>query len=113
MAYDKPYITFILSPAKIDLWAWVTATPEEIRMIVFNSGSPQGLIVSIPTGGQTQPIQIEGATLQWIKAQKKTKKKHSFGYNKNNHTISYSLLNFKSMKSLKSWFNNYVCKSTK
>jgi hypothetical protein len=42
----------------------VTATPEEIRMIVFNSGSPQGLIVSIPTGGQTQPIQIEGATLQ-------------------------------------------------
>lgn len=43
-------------------------------MAVFNKGSAQGLIGWIPSGGQTAPIQIDGDTLEWKKAQKKLKK---------------------------------------
>jgi hypothetical protein len=48
--------------------------PEERSNTVFNNGKPNGLTTCIPTGGQTQPIQIEGDILYEKKAQKKLKK---------------------------------------
>jgi len=38
----------------------VAVTPEDTNTIVFNNGIPNGCIGSIPIGGQTQPIQIDG-----------------------------------------------------
>lgn len=43
-------------------------------MTVFNKGNTHGLIVWIPNGGQTAPIQIAGEILEWKKAQKNPKK---------------------------------------
>ena len=54
--------------------AQVTVTPEDNKIAVFNKGSAQGLIVWIPKGGQTAPIQIAGDTLEWKNAQKNPKK---------------------------------------
>jgi hypothetical protein len=48
----------------IALCAHVTVTPEDNKIAVFNKGSAQGLIVWIPKGGQTAPIQIDGDTLE-------------------------------------------------
>jgi hypothetical protein len=50
--------------------------------MVFNKGKPHGFKTSIPSGGHTQPIAIEGAKLQWKKSSKKSKKKHYFRNNK-------------------------------
>jgi hypothetical protein len=49
-------------------------TPEDNKIVVFNNGNPHGSKVTIPKGGQIQPIPTEGAKLQWKKAQKKLKK---------------------------------------
>jgi hypothetical protein len=51
-------------------------------MSVFNSGISSGLKTSIPFGGQIEPISITGANAAAKKAQKKSKKKHNFRYNK-------------------------------
>lgn len=56
------------------LWAQVTVTPDDNKIIVFNKGNAQGLIVWIPNGGHTAPIQIDGETLEWKNAQKNPKK---------------------------------------
>jgi len=48
----------------ITLCAQVTVTPDDNKITVFNKGSAQGLIVWIPSGGHTAPIQIEGETLE-------------------------------------------------
>jgi hypothetical protein len=62
--------------------------PEVNKITVFNKGTSQGLKISIPSGGQTPPIPISGAILEWKNAQKKAKKKHYLAYNKKNHTHS-------------------------
>jgi len=49
-----------VSVRKILLCENVAVIPEETSTIVFNNGIPNGCIGSIPNGGQTQPIQIEG-----------------------------------------------------
>jgi len=56
-------------------WDHVTVNPDDIRITVFNNGTLNGLIVLIPTGGQEQPISIEGERLLWKNAQKKSRKK--------------------------------------
>jgi hypothetical protein len=43
-------------------------------MIVFKKGNPHGFNTSIPCGGQTAPICIDGIKLEWKKAQKNPKK---------------------------------------
>jgi len=48
----------------IALCAQVTVTPEDNKIAVFNKGKAQGLMVWIPNGGQTAPIQIAGDTLE-------------------------------------------------
>ena len=44
----------------IDLWLKFALIPEEIKIIVFNKGNKKGFNGSIPTGGQVQPIHIDG-----------------------------------------------------
>lgn len=58
-------------------WAHVTVTPEANRTAVFRSGTLNGLIGVIPTGGQQQPSSGVGARLLWKNAQKNAKKKHT------------------------------------
>jgi len=62
------------SPAKIALWAQVTVTPEDNKIMVFHKGKPQGSNETIPWGGQVHPMPMEGDNVQWKKAQKKLKK---------------------------------------
>jgi len=58
---SKPRETSALvSTRRILLCEKVAVTPEDTNTIVFKSGIPNGCIGSIPKGGQTQPIQIEG-----------------------------------------------------
>ena len=71
---NKPFVVVERSPAKIALWAQVTVTPDDNRIIVFHKGKPHGSKAEIPWGGQTQPIPIEGDKVQWKNAQKKLKK---------------------------------------
>ena len=52
----------------------MTVAPEVNNIKVFSNGISHGLKVSIPRGGQTPPISIEGEVLEWKKAQKKAKK---------------------------------------
>jgi hypothetical protein len=51
------------SPLKIALCAQVIVTPDDNKIIVFNSGKPQGSNGIMPLGGQTQPTSIDGAKL--------------------------------------------------
>ena len=57
------------------MWDHVTLTPEEIKIIVFNKGTPHGLNTWIPAGGQQDPSSTFGDSLAWKKAQKKERKK--------------------------------------
>lgn len=52
-------------------------TPEARRTAVFRSGTLNGLIGVIPTGGQQHPSSGVGARLLWKKAQKNAKKKQT------------------------------------
>jgi hypothetical protein len=55
----------------------VTVTPDANRTAVFSSGTLNGLIGVIPTGGHVHPNSIVGASLLWKNAQKKAKKKQT------------------------------------
>ena len=57
------------------IWAHVMVAPDERRMVVFSIGTSNGLMASIPTGGQTLPTSTLGLKEAWKKAQKKAKKK--------------------------------------
>ena len=60
----------------INAWcAQVTLIPDEIKMIVFSSGTWNGLNTLIPKGGHIEPTSILGDNLAWKNAQKKLKKK--------------------------------------
>lgn len=70
----RPKIASFLCPLIILWWAQVTVAPELKRITVFKRGTEKGLSGSIPKGGHTTPISIEGDKLLWKKAQKKEKK---------------------------------------
>jgi hypothetical protein len=62
----------------VSLWcAHVTVTPDAKRTAVFRSGTLNGLIGVIPTGGQQHPNSGDGASLLWKNAQKNAKKKQT------------------------------------
>lgn len=48
--------------------------PDASRTAVFSRGTPNGLIVVIPVGGQQHPSSGVGARLLWKNAQKKARK---------------------------------------
>ena len=68
------WVAIAFSPTINALWHTVTVAPEVNNIKVFNKGTSQGEKVSIPKGGQTPPISIDGAILEWKNAQKKAKK---------------------------------------
>lgn len=74
MVTNKPTKASVFSLPTIALCAHVTLTPDDNRITVFKSGIPQGSSVSIPKGGQIQPISTDGDKLEWKNAQKKEKK---------------------------------------
>jgi hypothetical protein len=66
--------TFSLSPIIIAACAAVNETPDAKSNTVFTAGNKKGTIDKTPLGGQTLPIQIEGANAKWKNAQKNEKK---------------------------------------
>jgi L-serine deaminase len=48
--------------------------PDVNKIAVFNKGTSNGLIGTIPTGGHCDPSSIPGDNELWKKAQKKEKK---------------------------------------
>jgi len=63
--YNKVIVAFIRF---LDIRQWcdhVTVNPDDSRIIVFNRGTLNGLIVIIPIAGQVQPVSVEGVSLLW------------------------------------------------
>ena len=71
----KPILVWEKFPIIRAWWAHVTLIPDEIRMIVFNNGTWNGLKTLIPKGGHIEPRSTLGDSLAWKNAQKKLKKK--------------------------------------
>ena len=62
----------------LDIKQWcdhVTINPDDSRIIVFNRGTLNWLMVVTPIGGQIHSVSIEGVSLLWKNAQKKAEKK--------------------------------------
>ncbi len=89
---DIPLIAPLLFPIIIRWCPHVTEIPLLIRRIVLKRGSPIGLIVSIPRGGQECPIKIEGEREKWKKAQNK-EKKSIISLNTNRQNLNLRLSN--------------------
>jgi len=70
----NPKTASILLPAVIAWCAYVTVAPEHNNNKVLSKGTSIGLKVSIPFGGQIEPISIIGAKAAAKNAQKKAKK---------------------------------------
>lgn len=70
MVNIKPLITSVLLPEIIAYWHQVIDAPDVNKITVFSNGTSQGLNTSIPIGGQTDPIWIDGDKLEWKYAQK-------------------------------------------
>jgi hypothetical protein len=60
IVYTKPYKAPLLSPCIKQWWLYVTVTPEDNKITVFNKGSSKGLIESIPKGGHLAPNSTVG-----------------------------------------------------
>jgi len=59
---------------KIEKCAQVIDTPDNIKITVFNKGTPHGFKGCILTGGHTAPRNIDGDKLEAKYAQKNPKK---------------------------------------
>jgi len=70
---SKESIASLNQPKQTARWAHVTEKPEKIKTKVLNKGNSIEGIVWIPTGGNSEPISIEGHKAAWKKAQKKPK----------------------------------------
>ena len=75
IVYNKPYKEPLLFPCIKAWWAYVTVTPEDNKITVFNKGNSNGFIALIPIGGHLAPSSIVGAKALWKKAQNIAKKK--------------------------------------
>jgi hypothetical protein len=56
----KPYKLPFLLPCINEWCAYVTVTPEDNRIIVFNNGNSKGFIACIPNGGHCAPTSTSG-----------------------------------------------------
>lgn len=63
--YTVPIKAPFLLPCIIEWWPYVTKTPEDNKIIVFNKGNSKGLIASIPIGGQIAPDSTVGDNPLW------------------------------------------------
>ena len=98
MVNTKPYNVPDLLPSINEWWAYVTVTPEDNNITVFNNGNSNGLIASIPAGGHEAPISTVGDKALWKKAQKIAKK------NKASETINNATPMFNPLCTDNVWF---------
>jgi len=73
----KPYKVPDLFPCIKEWWAYVTVTPEDNKITVFNKGNSKGFIAWVPIGGHNVPISMLGDKALWKNVQKIAKKKRA------------------------------------
>jgi len=82
IVYNKPYKVPLLFPSINEWCAYVTVTPEDNNIIVFNNGNSKGLIACIPNGGHCDPTSQSGLIELWKKGSKYSQKEEYFRYYK-------------------------------
>ena len=100
--YNIPYKAPLLFPCIKEWWAYVTVTPDDKRITVLSKGSSNGLIASMPIGGQWAPISIVGDRALWKKAQNIAKKNNA------SETINKATPIFKPLCTARVWLPKYV-----
>jgi len=98
----KPYNDPLLLPCIKEWWAYVTVTPDDNKITVFNNGNSKGLIASIPIGGHIAPNSTVGERALWKKVQNIATK------NKASDTINRATPIFKPLWTAKVWLPIYV-----
>jgi hypothetical protein len=102
IVYTNPYKLPALLPWIKEWWAYVTVTPDDNNITVFNKGNSKGFIDWIPIGGHCAPNSMLGDKALWKKAQKIAKK------NKASDTINKATPIFIPLWTAKVWFPIYV-----
>ena len=98
----KPFRAPDLLPWIKEWWAYVTVTPDDNNITVFNKGSSNGLIASIPSGGHWAPNSTVGDKAEWKKAQNIAKKNNA------SDTINKATPIFNPFCTAKVWLPKYV-----
>jgi hypothetical protein len=98
----KAYNPAFLSPLINEWCEYVTVTPDDRSIIVFNKGNSKGFIDSIPKGGHFAPNSIVGDNALWKKAQKIAKK------NNTSDIINNATPMFKPLCTANVWLPRYV-----
>lgn len=75
--YINPLSAPLLFPCISEWWLYVTVTPEDNKITVFNNGNSKGLIDSIPKGGHFAPSSTVGDNALWKNDQKIAKKNNA------------------------------------
>ena len=102
MVYTKPYKAPLLFPCIKEWWQYVTVTPEDNKITVFNKGNSKGLIDSIPKGGHLAPNSTVGDNALWKKDQKIAKKNNA------SEIINKATPIFIPLCTARVWFPRYV-----
>lgn len=98
----KPYRVPDLFPCIKEWCAYVTVTPEDKRITVFNKGNSNGFIACVPIGGHNVPISMLGDKALWKKVQNIAKKKRA------SDTINNPTPKFIPLCTAKVWLPKYV-----
>ena len=102
IVYTNPYKLPALFPWIKEWWAYVTVTPDDNNITVFNKGNSKGFIAWIPIGGHCAPNSILGDKALWKNVQKIARK------NKASDTINKATHIFIPLWTAKVWFPIYV-----
>lgn len=102
IVYTNPYNAPLLFPCIKEWWLYVTVTPEDNKITVFNKGSSKGLIDSIPNGGHFAPNSTVGDNALWKNAQNIAKKNNA------SDTINKATPIFRPLCTASVWFPKYV-----
>jgi len=98
----KPYKDPLLFPCINEWWAYVTVTPDDNKITVFNNGNSKGFIASIPIGGHIAPNSTVGESALWKNVQNIATK------NKASDTINNATPRLSPLCTAKVWFPMYV-----
>jgi len=98
----KAYSDALLFPWINEWWAYVTVTPDDNKITVFNKGNSKGLIASIPIGGHIAPNSTVGESALWKNVQNMATK------NRASDTINNATPILSPLWTAKVWFPIYV-----
>lgn len=98
----RPYKVPDLFPCIKEWWAYVTVTPEDKRITVFNRGNSKGFIAWVPIGGHSVPISMLGDKALWKNVQNIAKKKRA------SETINNPTPKFNPLCTAEVWLPRYV-----